>query len=108
MRILIRNLIENALRYSAEKGLIRVSLASEKDSLVLVVEDSGKGVATEDFDKITERFYRGQDEQNTSGAGLGLALVKDIADFHQAELNFGRSELGGLKVSVLFPLIIQS
>ena len=71
---------------------------------MLIVEDSGPGIAAEHRLRVFDRFFRASDVALESGSGLGLAIVKVIADRHGATLALDRSErLGGLKVEVHFP-----
>ena len=103
LEILLRNLIDNAREYSPENGFIRLTILEEtKESIALIVEDSGPGVAPEHYQRISDRFYREHQSQG-KGAGLGLFLVKNIVEFHKGELSFNRSQLGGLAVKVRLP-----
>jgi two-component system, OmpR family, sensor histidine kinase QseC len=106
LEILIQNLISNACKYSPQKGRIRVSLTKRSDNISLLVEDSGPGIAEEEYNKVFERFYRvGGDRHNSNviGCGLGLAIVKHIADLHLANIELSKSaSLGGLTVKVVF------
>jgi len=106
LEILLRNLIENSSVYSPELGQIRVSALRQPESgkVVLRVEDSGPGISPEDLPKITDRFYRIQQGEG-KGAGLGLALVKSIVEFHGGDLEFTHSSMGGLNVCVTLPLV---
>jgi len=104
LEILLRNLIDNASRYSPEEGLITVSVVRLEQTVLLSIEDSGPGVPEEDFDKLAERFYRQQQNQST-GAGLGLSLVNAITQFHNGDLSFYKSKLGGLGIKVKFSSI---
>ena len=80
--------------------MIRITLNQHGEELCIQVEDSGQGVQADDFEKITQRFYRSQQNQQ-SGAGLGLSLVSSVCEFHDAKLSFFESTLGGLGVQVL-------
>jgi signal transduction histidine kinase len=99
--ILSRNLLDNAIRYSSEEATIRAHVSSEVDRTVLTFEDSGPGIPEKDLSRVFDRFYRGSNQEQT-GSGLGLSIVKQIADRHNAFLSLGSSSLGGLKVSVEF------
>jgi signal transduction histidine kinase len=105
---LLRNLIDNAIRYVPDGGKVRVLLAMEKGHAVLTVEDNGPGVAVEERDKIGQRFHR-FGNQTVEGVGLGLSIVRRIAELHGAELAFGDGLEGrGLGVRVSFPAIEQA
>lgn len=104
LRILLRNLLENAVKYTPPGGQVDVSLHGQPGQPVLTVEDSGPGIAAEDQARVFDRFFRASDVALEPGSGLGLAIVKAIADRHGAALALGRSErLGGLRVEVRFP-----
>lgn len=101
--VLIRNLIDNALRYSPEGAQVRVSVGSEAGHAVLRVQDSGPGMPEPALARLGERFFRvpGQEQP---GSGLGWSIVKRIATVLGAEVEVSRSELlGGLAVVVRWP-----
>jgi signal transduction histidine kinase len=101
LRILLRNLLDNAIRYTPQHGQIQASVRQHDEYVQLIVEDSGAGIAEEERARVFQRFIRG--EGNTqSGSGLGLSIVKNIAEQHHAEITLERSALGGLRVVVSF------
>ncbi len=85
---LLTNLIENALRYTPRGGSVRVSLAAEDGSTRVSVADTGSGIAPEDLPHVFERFYRADRsrDRSTGGAGLGLAIARQIAEMHGSRL----------------------
>lgn len=102
LRILVRNLLDNAVKYSPEGGTIDVEVRAGAGGLQLSVEDSGPGIPEADRERVLDRFYRIAGSGAT-GSGLGLAIVKSIAELHGASLDLGHSErLGGLRVRVRF------
>jgi two-component system, OmpR family, sensor kinase len=107
LRVLLRNLLDNALRHTPAGG--RVDVAVERapgapGTLCLRVEDSGPGIPEAELDRVLDRFYRVPGTEG-AGSGLGLAIVKAIADAHGAVLSLGRSErLGGLRAELRFPV----
>lgn len=104
MRILLRNLLDNAIRYTPEGGRVDVSVQREGGALVLSVDDSGSGIAEADRARVVDRFYRVQGSA-AGGSGLGLAIVQAIAQVHGALLTLSTApELGGLRVQLRFPL----
>jgi two-component system, OmpR family, sensor kinase len=104
LRILLRNLLDNALKYTPEGGQIDVLLRRQGPFLVLAVEDSGPGIAEVERSRVVDRFYRVQGAA-AGGSGLGLAIVNAIARSHGTQLVLDRSEaLGGLRVELRFPL----
>ncbi len=78
----IFNLLQNAYRYGQEDGIVRLSLKREGGNAVLKVSDNGRGIAAEDLDKIWQRFWQADASRGNGGSGLGLAMVKEIADLH--------------------------
>lgn len=100
MGILIRNLVENAIRYTPEKGTVRVTIDGEDRQIT--VEDSGPGIPEDQYENVFKRFYR-VEEGNHKGTGLGLSMVQRIIEIHKATIRFGRSAFGGLKVEINFP-----
>jgi len=102
--VLVRNLVDNAMRYSPSGARVEVAVRHEADMIVLTVEDSGSGLSEDDLQRLGERFFRvpGGDE---SGSGLGWSIVRRIATVHRAQLQARRSErLGGLAVRVAFQI----
>lgn len=94
------NLIDNALRYTPSGGSVTLTLATESRLwLCLQVEDSGPGVDSTDLPRLGERFFRAPNNQH-SGTGLGLAIVQHIVRQHDGNLQFRRSVLGGLSVTI--------
>ena len=106
LRTLLRNLLDNAVKYTPEGGRVDIRIAQQADGAELAVEDSGPGLPAEERERVFDRFYRSGEPQ-APGSGLGLAIVKSIADQHGATLDLGRSEsLGGLRVRLRFPAIV--
>ena len=85
---LLTNLIENALRFTPAGGSVRVSLAAEGGGTRVSVADTGSGIAPEDLPHVFERFYRADRsrDRSTGGAGLGLAIARQIAELHGSRL----------------------
>lgn len=104
LAILFRNLIDNAIKYTPAGGKVKVSARSEPQGIEVCIEDSGPGVADDDYERITQRFYRCvETAQTAEGSGLGLSIVQRIIGLHDANIRFSRSALGGLRASVYFP-----
>ena len=100
---LLRNLLDNALKYSPEGGQVDITVLGDKAVSRLQVEDSGPGIAPEERERVFDRFYRAG-QPTASGSGLGLAIVKAIAQRHGATVRLDRSErLGGLLAEITFP-----
>ncbi len=100
---LLANLIDNAIRYTPRGGSINVRCFNTAEGARLQVEDSGPGIPPEDRERVFERFQR-RDSEHTDGCGLGLAIVREIARQHQAEVTISSSpNLGGALFEVRFP-----
>ncbi|MFC5429701.1 ATP-binding protein [Paraburkholderia denitrificans] len=97
---LIRNLVDNAVRYSPPRARISVSVRRRDDHVMLAVEDSGPGLPEDDLQRLGDRFFRARGS-GQSGSGLGWSIVRRIASVHSAAIRVGRSSaLGGLRVDV--------
>jgi two-component system OmpR family sensor kinase/two-component system sensor histidine kinase QseC len=101
LRILARNLVDNAVRYSPAGGHVQVRLRLDAASPVLTIDDSGPGIPPADRERVFDRFYRGAGREE-GGSGLGLAIARGIAEQHRAHVALGDSPLGGLRASVTF------
>jgi signal transduction histidine kinase len=98
----LANLVENALRHTPPGTRIDVRLeGSSETGARLSVEDDGPGVAEADLPHLTDRFYRGESSRTTPGNGLGLSLVRAVAELHGAKLDLNAMKLG-LRVIVSF------
>lgn len=102
--ILIRNLVDNAIRYSPEGSEVKIQITKSKTNIVLEVIDNGPGIPEELRDRVFERFYRVVGNK-TTGSGLGLGIVQQIAKLHEAKIELKTPSNGkGLNFSVTFPL----
>lgn len=113
LAVLLRNLLDNALRHTPAGGQVRVRVrvqagaeggaAAQNESAVLSVEDSGPGIAPDERARVFDRFYRAPGAPG-HGSGLGLAIVRAVADAHGARLRIDASpELGGARVQLRWP-----
>lgn len=98
----IRNLVDNAIRYTDVQGTISIHLIRAPKNVIIVVENSGQALTDEVLNRLGERFYR-QLGTKTQGSGLGLSICKKIIDLHQGQIEFSVSDLGGLKVTIELP-----
>lgn len=104
LRVLVRNLLENASRYAGEGAHITLRVQTGPEGVSLEVDDSGPGMAEADMARLGERFFRVLGNAQT-GSGLGWSIVRRIADATGAQVQVARSEaLGGLRVQVAWPL----
>ena len=105
--VLISNLVENALRYTPAPGRVDVDIAVDGTSTVLRVVDDGPGIAESERGRVFDRFYRGREAnalaRDKGGSGLGLSIVRVIADKHDAQISLLAGAGGrGLEVRVVF------
>lgn len=104
LRVMLGNLVDNAIRYTPPAGTVDVSLTTGADHVVVEISDTGPGIPEEDRRRVFDRFYR-REATHASGTGLGLAIAKNIADSHHADIQLqDRSPGPGLRVRVEFPL----
>ncbi|WP_036303714.1 ATP-binding protein [Methylomicrobium agile] len=104
INILIRNIVDNAIKYTPEYGSIRIYLTDKEKHVELRVEDSGPGIKPDAYEKSLKRFHRLAETASVAqGTGLGFSIAQRIVAIHGAEFSLGVSELDGLKVTVLFP-----
>ena len=87
------NLIENAIKYSNENGVVKIDLTLEEQYFVFKVKDNGIGIPKNDIPRIFERFYRVDKSRSTRGTGLGLAIVKHIVKLFNGEISV-KSKVG--------------
>lgn len=88
MSRLVQNLVDNAYKFTPEGGVVTVGLRRDEDELRLTVADSGVGIAKEDLDKIWRRFWQADGARGgDAGTGLGLSMVKQIAELHGASIS---------------------
>ena len=105
LRELVVNLVDNAIRYSPDGGVVTVSLARAGDVVTLRVEDNGPGIPPGEREKVFERFYRSL-AAGSEGTGLGLAIVREIVAAHDGSVQLGdREPPPGLAVIVLLPRV---
>jgi two-component system OmpR family sensor kinase/two-component system sensor histidine kinase QseC len=102
LRILVRNLVDNAVRYGPAGGRVIVRIDASGARPRLAVEDEGPGIPPAERDRAFDRFFR-RPEAGEGGTGLGLAIVKAIADRHHAQIRLEDAQTHGLRVVVTFP-----
>ena len=103
LRILFRNLLENAIKYAPEGGTADVAIRVAQGSPVVEIADSGPGIPVDERDRAFDRFYRVSGGSAAPGSGLGLAIAQRIAHRHRATITLDTSSrLGGLLVRVRF------
>jgi signal transduction histidine kinase len=100
----LSNLIDNALKYTPEGGRVSVAVAVEPGSAVVTVSDSGPGVPAPEREAVWRRLYRGDASRSLRGWGLGLTLVRAVAEAHGGSASVGDGPNGGARFQLRFPL----
>lgn len=103
LRLLLRNLLDNAIRYTPEHGCVELAALHNADAIALEVRDTGPGISITEREQVLQRFYRISGSRE-DGSGLGLSIVQRIAELHGAKLVLGDNDSGhGLSVKVIWP-----
>ena len=101
--ILLRNLIDNAIRYTPDGGQIKIRVEKRKSDTEFLIDDNGPGISDDLKDKVFQRFFRHLETTGQAfGSGLGLSIVERIVKLHNAEIELEDSIYGGLRVKVTF------
>jgi signal transduction histidine kinase len=101
---ILLNLLDNAAKYGAGGGIVRVVLMGDRDWVELEVSDFGSGIPVKERARLRKAFHRGAEAEGESGSGLGLALVEQIAEAHHAHFILDTPDEGkGIKAAVSFP-----
>lgn len=102
LRLLIQNLLTNAIAYTPAGGKVEIRLSSDDDTTSMIVEDNGPGIPEQERKRVMERFYRAENHE-IAGCGIGLSIVDRVVEIHQGSLQLAEPESGhGLKVIVTF------
>lgn len=102
---LFANLLDNSLKYTSTGGELRIGMTCHERTVTIDFQDTAPGVAGADLERLFERLYRVEASRNraTGGAGLGLAICRNIVEAHQGKISAQSSPLGGLWVQVELP-----
>ena len=104
LRVLLENLVTNAIRYAGDGARCTISARNEGDVVLLSVADNGPGVPNDELARLFERFFRGDRARTTRGTGLGLAIVKHVVTQAGGEVEARRGPGGiGLEIRCTFP-----
>jgi signal transduction histidine kinase len=103
----VLNLLDNAAKYSGATKWLGVRLSVEQDQAVLEVSDHGAGIPAHEREKIFEQFYRGRDQQEQGGYGLGLFLAKHTIEAHGGRIELESESGRGSRFRLIFPLLIE-
>ena len=103
LRLVVENLLENALRYAGEGATCTVTLARAEGATLLAVADDGTGVPDEDVVRLFERFFRSDRARTTRGTGLGLAIVKHVIESAGGNVEARGGKGRGLDIRCVLP-----
>ncbi len=109
LRVVIDNLVSNAIKYSPEGGKITVKVSSADGEAIVDVADSGPGIAEAERERVFEPFFRGTRGASTKGTGLGLAIASDLADMHGGQITLmpARADQPGAHFRVTLPQTLR-
>jgi len=102
---IVGNLLGNAVRHTPPGGLVAAAVSAEPDAVRVEVRDTGEGIAPEELPRVFERFYRGQGGDGRAGAGLGLALVKELAEAMGGSAEAASTPREGSRFTVRLPRV---
>ena len=106
MSRVIYNLLQNAYKYGRDNGYVRLTLGREGSDAVIRVKDNGIGIKKEDLDKIWQRFWQADSSRGSEGGnGLGLAMVKEIAELHGGSVTAESTEDRGSEFIFRIPAV---
>jgi signal transduction histidine kinase len=102
---MVANLLDNALKYTAEGGRVAVALNASRNEAVIVFEDNGIGISEENLPRIFDRFYRCDKSRHQSGKGLGLSLVKAVVQDLGGNIHVSSQYGHGTVITVSLPRV---
>ena len=103
LRQVFINIIDNALKYSPEGGVVNVSIEQVEDMIVIIIADNGCGIPAEHLPKVKQKFYKAN--QTVRGSGIGLAVADEIVRLHKGTLDIDSIENVGTTVTIKIPIL---
>lgn len=104
MRLVVSNLLSNALKYSPSDQAVDVNLSTDAERLILCIQDRGIGIPPEDLKRLFEPFHRASNVGTIKGTGLGLSIAKEIIEMHGGQITVESKQGEGSTVCLLLPL----
>jgi hypothetical protein len=101
---IIDNVLNNAIKFSPNQGIVKFSLKLESKRIKVVVKDNGIGIPQDEVRFLFDPYFRASNISNISGSGLGLSIVKRCVDLHNGEISIKSMEGKGTTVTILVPL----
>ncbi len=107
--LIVTNLVENAIKYNKDNGVVKCSVNADHRFFVMKVEDSGVGIPADAKKRVFDRFYRVDKARSreTGGTGLGLSIVKEVVLMHHGSIKVSDSALGGTLFTLKIPLVYR-
>ena len=102
----LANVIENAIKYTPQRGSISISLSQQRSEAVITIADNGPGIPESQRERVFRRFYRLDQSRSSSGNGLGLSMVAAVVSMHNGKIDL-RSNNPGLRIVITLPLTAQ-
>ena len=102
---IVSNLLDNAIKYSPRKSVIRATTTDEGELVALSVSDEGAGISQHDLPRVFERFYKGEASRSSTGVGLGLAIVKHLVRAHGGTVEVTSTPGDGATFTVRLPKV---
>ncbi len=99
----LANLLDNAVKFTPQKGKVEVSAHIDKQNVVVVITDDGPGISEKDLPRIYDRFFRGDQSRSTPGNGLGLSLVQSIVHAHGGKVTVESRAKRGTEAKIFIP-----
>lgn len=105
IRQVIINILDNAVKYTAENGKIAITVARIQKYVKIIISDNGKGIPQKDLPHIKEKFYKA--DNTVRGTGIGLAVADEIIKMHSGEINIASEESEGTVVEIILPIVLK-
>lgn len=105
LKQMLLNIVDNAIKFTPKGGKVELTLTSEEDWVVLEISDTGQGIPSDELPHVTEAFYKPRTSRRSmvEGAGLGLSIVKQVAELHDGQLEIRSQKKVGTSVRVRLP-----
>jgi signal transduction histidine kinase len=100
---MILNLVDNAIKYSPNNTQVDIRLAFRATGITILVQDDGPGIPKEDLDFVFDKYYRGKQKDLSPGAGLGLSVVRTIAEAHGGQVAVANLPDRGAEFMITLP-----